>query len=115
MSRTDPFNGTRLEEVGDYAKNFDLGKSNKKVSFYRVYDKTFGRYVYFVGRVTPMKYPVISIIAIYDRGDWYRIKTGNTFRNMAVDPRKITVKKAGPIVEKKLVYSLFQQNWIKHV
>jgi hypothetical protein len=116
MSNRDAFNGTRLNSAEEYVKNYDLGKSSKKVSFYRVYDKTFGRYVYFVGRKSVTKYPIIDIIAIHDRGNWYRKQMSKgVFLNMSVDPRKITVKKAGPIVEKKMAHSLWKQNWMKHI
>jgi hypothetical protein len=112
MARQDPFSGSRLEKVEDYAKNVLMWAKRNSPKFYRVYDSTFGRYVYFCGH----KYDDYYFIrCIYDRGDWYRIKKGTTYPFMKVNPKLIKVTKAGPRVEKKLAHSLWKQNWIQYI
>ena len=111
MPRPDPFQGSRLDNLSDYEKDRVFYYGAGKRDFFRVYNSKVKNYVYIVAVKKHNKY---YFSAFYYKGHWYRNEVRpNTFLDGHVDPLMLKVTMAGIRTKKKLLYSLWEQNWVK--
>lgn len=111
MARPDPFLNSRLENLSDYKKDKIIYYGPGKKDFFRVYNSKVKSYVYIVAVKKHNKY---YFSAFYYKGHWYRNEARtNTYLDGKVDPTLIKVYTVGKTTKKKLLYSLWEQNWVK--
>ena len=110
MARPDPFVGTRLNNLSDYAKDKIIYFGGSKKGFYKVYNNKLKSYIYIVGKLT---HNVYKFSCFYYKKHWYRNEVrSNTYFDGTIDPTRIKVRSVGKRTQGKLLYTLWQHNWV---
>ena len=100
-----------MVNLNDYVKDKILYYGPGKKDFFRVYNSKVKGYIIIVAF---KKYGIYRFSSFYWKGHWYRneVRT-NTYLDGQVDPTLIKVYPVGKTTKKKLLYSLWKQNWVK--